>query len=221
MKKYESKLLPICKVKLFKDETVIPYLKRRSLSNLVFEKNDWSTDDIRTVVSKEDYKEVLCVEDSNSELCGYASVEDSGDEGLYLSELFVGYSDRGKGFGKKLLEATRAYALKLWKEYVDLVVTADNKRARRLYEKWGFYYKTFLPGHKGAYVMKMTTSKAVLYQGRLLGEIAESFGVSGMVEGFNKAVASGELLECVEDFNKKFPADQIDIKAVGGGVRPS
>ena len=62
-----------------------------------------------------------------------------GGGGLYVSDLWVAPSVRGRGLGRKLLAHAVAQAQATWgANFVKLAVYEDNPQARRFYQRLGF-----------------------------------------------------------------------------------
>jgi ribosomal protein S18 acetylase RimI-like enzyme len=59
--------------------------------------------------------------------------------GVYVSDLWVSEKTRGKGLGRKLLQAVTDDAATVWKaRFLKLVVYDDNPDARAFYDRLGF-----------------------------------------------------------------------------------
>jgi ribosomal protein S18 acetylase RimI-like enzyme len=56
----------------------------------------------------------------------------------YLAELYIAPARRGKGFGRKLLQAAMGTAREQGASYIDLGTSEDDVAARKLYESMGF-----------------------------------------------------------------------------------
>jgi len=71
----------------------------------------------------------------------FSTVE--GAAGVYVSDLWVSQSARGRGLGRRLLAETVARAARLWRaEWISLAVYADSAASRRFYERLGFVPRT-------------------------------------------------------------------------------
>lgn len=59
--------------------------------------------------------------------------------GVYVSDLWVSEAVRGKGLGRRLLQAVADDADRVWKaQFLKLVVYDDNPQARGFYDRLGF-----------------------------------------------------------------------------------
>ena len=56
-----------------------------------------------------------------------------------IKELVITKKYRGKGYGKKLLEHTKAYLRSIGCEYILIAVLSYNENAKKLYESSGFH----------------------------------------------------------------------------------
>jgi ribosomal protein S18 acetylase RimI-like enzyme len=78
--------------------------------------------------------------------CGFIRVHPRGVAGSpYVASVAVAESERGRGIGKALLDATEARYPKA--RYVFLCVSSFNKRARELYERLGYRLVGELPDY--------------------------------------------------------------------------
>lgn len=213
VKKFEKRNQIDCVIRLYTSENAMSRDARYDLSNLVYENSHGMTDDVKSVVSKEDYVFVLCAFNAYGNVCGYASVEDVEND-LDLKELFVSLNDRQKGYGRRLIQAVRDCAIKMKKNFVNLLVTSENKNAQKVYEDNNFSYLSTSP--YGDYFMQIPAHDSVLYQGKLLLEIAKKYGAEHISEGFDREIKKQELLSCIEDFNEKSKDDPIDVKIMKG-----
>lgn len=83
------------------------------------------------------------------------------EDSLLLDSIYVNESMRGYGVGRKLVELTKERARQLGFNKVSLMVMADNQRARKVYEKSGFYQvehvqlgnHPLIPHEGGVYLM--------------------------------------------------------------------
>lgn len=203
-----------CIVELFESKAEMSSSERRNLSGLIYEKTGGMSDEVSSMVSPEEDRFVLCAFDDRRDICAFASVVKEPTT-LYLDELYVGCAYRKSGYGQKLLEMVRKNACKMEKDYVSLVVPAKNKNAQNLYEKSGFSYQSYL-SRNSAFLMYRPVSNAVLYQGRILTEIASKFGVGNLASGYEKFLKDGVIEEFAGDFNHQFANNPIDLDAMRG-----
>ncbi|HXX80760.1 MAG TPA: GNAT family N-acetyltransferase [Thermodesulfovibrionales bacterium] len=68
---------------------------------------------------------------------GYIGVQPKGDE-LFLSKIYIQYSERGKGFGKKAIQFIERLAKERGLRKIVLTVNKNNRVAIEAYEKLGF-----------------------------------------------------------------------------------
>ncbi len=89
----------------------------------------------------------IFVVSNGEEICGYLTVlarvrtgdvEDGNLEHGLVDDLIVREKYRGRGLGRRMLEAAESYALARKVRWLRTCVLASNERARRLYENAGF-----------------------------------------------------------------------------------
>ena len=213
MKEFEKIKVIECRTATYMSAESMSSSTRNNLCNLFYEKSGGMYDDISFIVSPEDGRFVICAFDDRLDACALASILEEPDT-LYLDELYVGFSYRGKGYGQKLLEEVRHCAHKMGKDYVTLVVPAKNKNAQRLYEKCGFSYQSNLSNF--AFLMCRPVLNSISYQGEFLCDISKRFGIGNMTEGYDSMMKNDTLLDYIGDYNNRFRNDPINFDAMRG-----
>ena len=113
----------------------------------LFKKSRKYTDDEIICIINDDKTPVLVCVDENDEVLGYAFcvIQDHKDstlltpiKTLYIDDLCVFKSMRGKGIGKELMDGVKNLALKTRCYNITLNVWALNENAKKFYEKLGF-----------------------------------------------------------------------------------
>ncbi len=86
---------------------------------------------------------IFVAEDENGNLAGFIHLQTENDffrdeKYGYISDLAVDASFEGHGIGRKLLETAEEWAREKGYRLLALYVFSGNRRARKLYEKYGF-----------------------------------------------------------------------------------
>ncbi|HKK08747.1 MAG TPA: ribosomal protein S18-alanine N-acetyltransferase, partial [Gemmatimonadota bacterium] len=95
----------------------------------------WSERAFRAVLGRRDA--VLVVAEKEGSIVGHAAAWFAADEGE-LADLAVALPCRGRGVGRRLLEAVRSLAVRRGVRDLYLQVRESNEAARRLYASAGF-----------------------------------------------------------------------------------
>ncbi len=106
------------------------------LERNLFAPDAWSAETFRSELAQADTRYYIVVSDS-APILGYAGLRVVGTEGD-IQTIAVDRSHWGQGLGSVLLSALLAEAAHRGCRKVFLEVRADNPRARRLYERFGF-----------------------------------------------------------------------------------
>ena len=84
---------------------------------------------------------------------GYCAFQARGDS-LFLSKIYVDSSERGRGFGRAIMEFAKESAIKLGLKTLSLTVNKDNSDSIAVYKKIGFkVVEEICPDIGGGYVM--------------------------------------------------------------------
>lgn len=86
---------------------------------------------------------IFVAEDENGKLAGFVHLQTENDyfrdeKYCYISDLAVDASFEGQGIGRRLLETAEEWAHTKGYSLLALYVFSGNRRARQLYEKYGF-----------------------------------------------------------------------------------
>jgi ribosomal protein S18 acetylase RimI-like enzyme len=86
---------------------------------------------------------IFVAEDENGKLAGFIHLQAENDyfrneKYGYISDLAVDASFEGQGIGRKLLDTAEEWARAKGYRLLALYVFSGNRRARQLYEKYGF-----------------------------------------------------------------------------------
>ncbi|MGC9309814.1 MAG: GNAT family N-acetyltransferase [Candidatus Nanoarchaeia archaeon] len=134
------------KIRQAKQEDKAEYIKMRkssmaSLSKISKEKIALSKKDIEKefdkLIKKKDVFIFLMVEGKN--VVGYINIlYIVNKKYLYLNDLFVKESFRSKGYGKMLMDKFIGFSKEKNVKTIGLSVRAQNKKAIKMYERYGF-----------------------------------------------------------------------------------
>lgn len=183
-------------------EKQIPATEKRELMSLIEDCDFIYTKSLESVVQSIDDKSVICAIDEYGEICGFASVLDEGND-IYLADLYVHPSSRGKGYGKALIEKTLQFAKFKGYDVATLSVGHNNHSARKIYEKQKFIYSR---ANTSLSIMKRYLSNKAYQIGGIIYEVTTLYGVQNLSENVKK-------IEKYEDFYKYFRAkDDEKIK---------
>ncbi|MDR0195042.1 MAG: GNAT family N-acetyltransferase [Myroides sp.] len=103
-------------------------------------------DFIKSVILEENDFTIFVAEDNN-EILGFAIAQLQSAPAyncfvqqrlVYLMDLVVNPNSRGKGYGKTLIQAVKAWGIENKVDYFELSVLAQNKKAIELYLREGF-----------------------------------------------------------------------------------
>jgi hypothetical protein len=208
MEKFYKKPFVNCTFGVFTRDKQMDFELRCGLSNLIYEKSGVSESGLGNVVNPHDSRFVICAFDEYGNACGYASIEEENDA-FYIDQIYVGCSERFKGYGLGLLQVARHLAAKEGKRQLNLLVKKDNVVARRLYEHFGFSYDS--RRSNDFFFMQRPVKHSELYAGQLLFDIWSKFDNGNMLNGFENSCEQEEILACVENFNSRFKKEKIKI----------
>jgi ribosomal protein S18 acetylase RimI-like enzyme len=105
-----------------------------SLARGVFgDRSSW--DDGRTLTALE--TDTVFVAEIEGAPAGYVALEPAGSA-VRIEQLFVSPVHEGEGVGRQLLEYAEGYAISTQAQVLEVVVEADNRRARDFYQGRGF-----------------------------------------------------------------------------------
>ena len=96
----------------------------------------WSAESFRREVEKNVAARYLVAE-KDGKVIGYAGAWVVLDE-CHITNIAVAESERGRGYGKKLVRALMQYASNLGAAWADLEVRVSNERAQHIYGEAGF-----------------------------------------------------------------------------------
>ena len=96
----------------------------------------WSEESLRREVKENPVARYL-VADRQGEILGYAGAWVVMDE-CHITNIAVREQERGRGLGRRLLEALMQYMSNLGAAWADLEVRVSNERAQKLYGSLGF-----------------------------------------------------------------------------------
>ena len=109
-----------------------------ALEPVLFPEESWSEDAYREELGDlSGTRHYIVIEDEDGRFAGWAGLAAVGDQADVLT-IGVRPESQGRGFGARLLTALLAEAAARGCPEVFLDVRADNDRARRLYERFGF-----------------------------------------------------------------------------------
>lgn len=187
------------KIKHFLTEKLMSKKEKNELENLIDSCELIHVKSMKSVVSPDEGKSVFCVYGDNGEICGFVSVLDE-DSDIYVGELFVAVSQRGKGFSKVLLKKAYDFAKSKGYDNVVLCVGHSNLRARKIYEKEKFIYcRTNI----ALSVMKKYLSNEANLIGKIIYQLVKKHGVQ-------KLNAVVDKLKNKDEIEKHFSAKNIE-----------
>ncbi len=96
----------------------------------------WSRESFRQELERNVAARYLVAE-ADGQVVGYAGAWVILDES-HITNIAVEESERGRGYGRKLVEALMQYISNLGASYATLEVRVSNERAQRLYQSVGF-----------------------------------------------------------------------------------
>lgn len=177
-----------------------------SLMNLIQE-GAFDFKSIEDVCDKVYGKSVLYCFDNENDICAFASLEE-GDSCLYLNKLYVSYSNRNKGIGKALINATKKIAKEKGFDFVVLSVAMCNNRARKIYENAGFVYDYF--DKQIACGMKLNVNKKERLTGAFLFELNKKYGQENLFNGIEEVSKNRNYSMFFKYFNAKNKAELVE-----------
>ena len=110
---------------------------------------------VESIIMGED-SDILVLE-ADGQLCGFVVLQAKETAPFsffvkhryaYLMDIIVAAADRGKGYGKALMDAAKAWAINRNLAYIELDVLSNNANAIAMYAKYGYQDKRksmFLP----------------------------------------------------------------------------
>ncbi len=177
------------KIKHFFSERQLSQNEKRELMSLVEACELIHDKSLKSVLSEDEEKSVICAFGDDGGLCGFISVLDE-DYDIYIGELYVAASQRGKGYSKILLKKSYDFARSKGYDNVVLCVGHSNLRARKIYENEKFLYcRTNI----ALSVMKKYLSNEANLIGKIIYKLVKTHGVANLAEVVEKLKDGNEL----------------------------
>lgn len=164
------------KIKHFYSETQISERDKQGILNLIHECDFIYGKKISVLINPADEKSLVCLFDDFGEPCGFVSLENTGND-VEICELFVGNSDRSKGYGKLLINQAIKKSKEFGYDSVSLMVAKHNAHARKFYDKQKFIAVGNL---ERSLILKKYNSSSVYEIAGILYELENTFGVENM-----------------------------------------
>jgi len=199
------------KIKHFFNEKNINSYDRYSLGILIDECDFIYEKKLSSIIDERDDKSLICLSD-NGEICGFASVEDTGKE-LELYAIYVGIGFKNKGYGRILLKNVIDYSKELQYDTVTLVVTKENDYAQDFYKKNNFILTSCKEKSKTV-MMKRFNLNGVYEIAGILYELEKTAGIEKLEESIEKTDNKEKFKKYFQKFDEEKVEERLNCTTI-------